>query len=180
MKKLILSALVILILAQILVPVYMIANKYDTLRSGIEYKFRVEPVDPYDAFRGRYLVISLTDINRASINGKGGAKKYAVIKNNADGFADIDSFSDQKPDGVDFVKGKIQYGSFRLPIDRYYMDEKLAPKAETIYRENRQEAYVTVRVKNGNVVVSGLFINGIAIEEYVKQQMEQDTASGKM
>jgi len=59
-----------------------------------------------------------------------------------------------------------------LPIDRYYMNEKLAPEAETLVQQvgSDKEAYVTVRVKNGGMVISGLFIDGVAIEEIIRHR----------
>lgn len=170
MKKLLVSALILLIIVQLFVPVSMIANKYDILNNGAEYKFKVEPIDPYDAFRGRYVYIHPPSANIEVADDE--TAEYALLKRDDEGFAYIHSLSDQKPEGADYVKGESRYGRFRLPIDRYYMDENLAPSAEKLVRGDRKDAYVTVRVKNGQLVVSGLYVDGIAIEEYVKQHME--------
>ena len=40
--------------------------------------------------------------------------------------------------------------------------------AEKLARQGGQEAYVTVHVKNGVLVISGLYINGIAVEDIIK------------
>ena len=55
MKKTLLSVLIITILVQLFVPGYMIWGKYDVLKNGQEVKIKVAPIDPYDAFRGRYV-----------------------------------------------------------------------------------------------------------------------------
>jgi hypothetical protein len=65
----------------------------------------------------------------------------------------------------------MQYGTFIMPVDRYYMEEKIAPKAENAYRENvnQNNTYIKTKVKNGSIVIEGLYINDMRIEDYVKQ-----------
>jgi len=165
MKKILMAALAALIIIQLFVPISGIIKKFNILKTGAEFKFKVYPVDPYDAFRGRY--VSLNAQQRS--NGSG---KYGVIALDKDGFAEIIYISNNKPASGHYVTS-IKRGWFTLPIDRYYMDEKFAPKAErlTQRREAGTEAYVTVRVKNGTLVVSGLYIDGVAIEDIIKQEM---------
>ena len=160
MKKLLLPALISIIAIQLFVPVYRTINKYYILKAGEELKFRVNPVDPYDAFRGRYVSI----LSRQEVSGNG---KYGVVTVDSDGFAGIASISEKKPASGVYIKSNGRR-RFSLPVSRYYMDEKLAPQAEKLTRQGGQEAYVTVRVKNGVLVISGLYINGIAIEDIIK------------
>lgn len=40
-------------------------------------------------------------------------------------------------------------------------------------RMSGKDVYVTVRVKNGNVVVSGLFVDGVPIEDIIKEEMKK-------
>ena len=163
MRKWILPALIAVIVVQLSAPAYMIYSKYDVLRTGEEFLFRVYPVDPYDAFRGRYVSLNASQ----AVSGQG---RYGVIEVDADGFAFIAEVSGDKPASAHYVKSNDR-SHFSIPIDRYYMDEKLAPEAETLTRRNAPggEAYVTVRVKNGKMVVSGLFIDGMAIESIIRE-----------
>ena len=166
-KKTALIAFMILVFAQLCAPAYMIANKYYILKNGVEVKFSVRPIDPYDPFRGRYVSIRPNVFGDQPINRSG---RYGLIIIDEDGYSSIIDTQDEKPtDGILFVKSKDK-NYFHIPIDRYYMDEKLAPKAErlTLNRNDQDEIYVTARILNGNLVVSGLFANGIPIEEYVK------------
>jgi len=160
MKKWHIPALIAVIITQLCVPVFMIVNKYDVLKTGEEFKFRVNAVDPYDPFRGRYVAISARPASYRM-------GKYGAIEVGEDGFAYISSISDSKPASGAYVKsGSTRY--FLLPIDRYYMDETFAPRAEALaWRGN---AYVTVRVKNGTLIVSGLYVDGIAIEEIIRNE----------
>ncbi len=173
MKKYAYILLSILIVLQLAVPAYMIAEKHDILQSGKEFRFRVMPVDPYDAFRGRYVAINFGQRSQSIENfmPKNG-KIYAIIETGEDGFSTVASGSIQKPTNADYLFAKYQYGQIRLPFDRYYMDEKLAPKAETTYRAERRDAYVVLKVKNGKGVIEGLYINDERIEDYVKNLKE--------
>jgi len=162
MKKWLMPALITVIFIQLCVPVYIIANKYAVLKTGEEFKFKVSAVDPYDPFRGRYVAINAQPVSYRT-------GKYGAIEVGEDGFAYITSISDSKPASGAYVKS----GStrrFQLPIDRYYMDEAFAPRAQALtWRKN---AYVTVRVKNGTLIVSGLFVDGITIEEIIRNERE--------
>ena len=164
MKKMLMPALIAVIVIQLFVPVYMIVNKYDILKTGEEFKFRVSPVDPYDAFRGRYV-----SLYPEQGQGSYGGGRYGVIAVGADGFARVSSVSDKKPASGAYVKSSDRF-SFSLPVDRYYMNEKLAPEAEALVQQGEagKEAYVTARVKNGGLIVTGLFIDGVAIEDIIR------------
>ena len=162
MKKLLMPAIIFAILLQLSVPTYMIFNKYNILKTGEEFRFRVSPVDPYDAFRGRYVSLNV----RHDARGEG---EYGVIEVAADGFANISFITNTKPAYGAYVKSD-EPSWFSFPVDRYYMDEKLAPRAETLTQriDSDRETYISVRVKKGALVISGLFIDGVAIEDIVK------------
>jgi uncharacterized membrane-anchored protein len=163
MKKWLMPALAAAIVIQLLVPIYMIADKYQVLRTGEEFRFRVNPVDPYDAFRGRYVRLGAWQSVRDS-----GSGRYGLIAVDADGFAYISLVTDERPATGAFVRSNNQ-SWFSLPIERYYMEERLAPRAEELAwrRAPGEEAYVTVRVKNGKLIISGLYIDGVAIEDII-------------
>ena len=159
MKKRLLTALALAIALQWALPSYMIYHRYDVLRSGEIFYFSVNPVDPYDAFRGRYVHL----YSPQEVSGYG---KYGLITVGADGFARVTAITDEKPASGPYVKS--DGGSwFSLPINRYYMDEHLATKAEAYVQQSAadRETYVAVRVKNGDLVISGLYVDGVPIEE---------------
>ena len=62
---------------------------------------------------------------------------------------------------------------FQPPIDRYYMPEEKAPRAETLYRAHnfrgRADAYVIVAIKDGNPVVKNLYVGGKPVEEALRE-----------
>lgn len=172
MKKYLLPFLILTILIQLFVPAYFVFEKYDTLKTGNEYKFEVELYDPYDAFRGRYVAISPVAqrelYNKINNNNSFSGNNYGLISVDNDGFAFISSSTDLKPANGDYVKSSNNR-YFTLPIERYYSDENIAPQLEQFLSTNRQglKPYVILRVKGDNAVIQGLYIDGVRIEEYL-------------
>lgn len=56
-RNLLLALLVVLAAAQLAVPASMIVQRETVLTQGRVYKFKTAPVDPVDAFRGRYVAL---------------------------------------------------------------------------------------------------------------------------
>ena len=160
MKRFSVIALSLLCLIQILIPLGMIYNKYDILKNGQEVKFHVVPIDPYDPFRGRYVAINVENF-LTNYDGR-----YGIVEVDEDGFGRIYTVSKTKPKDKLYVKSKKK-NFFNMPIDRYYMDEKLAPEADRLNFDENNKAYVVARIKNGNVVLSSLFVNDVPIEDYI-------------
>lgn len=50
--------LVLLCVIQLAVPAFMIVRREHALSMGRAFKFRTAPVDPYDAYRGRYVALN--------------------------------------------------------------------------------------------------------------------------
>ncbi|MFZ2938025.1 MAG: GDYXXLXY domain-containing protein [Candidatus Omnitrophota bacterium] len=181
-KKLIIGLFFGLILVQITLPLSMIVKRESVLKNGVPFRFKTAPVDPYDAFRGRYVALSVE--NNKVIKPQGvdliyGQKVYAQIAVDENGFARISTITTKKPQTSTFLIAKAHpVGDevfLNLPIDRYYMEEKAAPQAEQIYRKHsvtyKQDAYVIVRIKDGLAVIEGLYIGGQKIEEVLKQKI---------
>ncbi|MDD5706620.1 MAG: hypothetical protein PHR35_11915, partial [Kiritimatiellae bacterium] len=63
----------------------------------------------------------------------------------------------------------------RLPFDRYYRDEKLAPEAEWAYRDantrGRQDGVVVVRVWRGQAAIENLEVGGRPIRELARERL---------
>lgn len=166
---------------QIAVPVWMIANREMTLRHGKQFRFRTAPVDPYDAFRGRYVALQFEQ-NTAPVPVEEklatNQKVFAEPAEDENGFARIAKISAKRPNDEAYVQCRVNSITdslvyVRFPFDRYYMDEKLAPAAEAAYREHSRrevrDVYVTVRVKDGNAVLEELYIEGMPIREFLRK-----------
>ncbi len=179
-KELIIGVFIGLIILQIGVPVSMIAKRESTLRYGAAFKFKTAPVDPYDAFRGRYVALRV-DINKVAkpdgVELKYGQKVFAQLAVDQNGIAQVSQITTQKPKEGSYLVATITYPSgsevgINLPIDRYYMEERAAPRAEQVYRDHsrreKQDAYVTVKVMDGFAVVDGLYIGDQRIEDAIR------------
>lgn len=168
MKKFTFPLLIVVIVLQLIAPFYMNAENYYILHTGDEYKFEVSLYDPYDAYRGRYLMIQATEINTGhyiydSYDNYG---NYGIIEVDDDGFAYINTITEKKPDTNSFIIGTKDYG-FSIPVERYYTDENIASELQDYLRSNpKLNPYVILRVKDGKAVVQGLYIDGVTIEEY--------------
>lgn len=138
---------------QLFVPGYLVFRNYDTLKTGDSYKFIVNPYDPYDPFRGRY--VELRPAERAVF-------KYTPLGRDERGFAKILPGSSDRP---------ISTGVYakNLRLNRYYMNESMAPIAERVQRNLSDDdyMYLLVKVKGGHYVIEGLYINDIPIERYI-------------
>jgi uncharacterized membrane-anchored protein len=179
-KELLIGLFSGLILLQIATPLSMIVKRESVLKNGMPFRFKTVPVDPYDAFRGRYVALRVEAskvIKPQGVNLKYGQKIYALIAVDEQGFAKISQITTRKPQGATYLPAKVLYFSkdevtIDLPIDRYYMEEKAAPLAEKIYREHnrrgKQDAYVMARIKDGFVVIESLYVGGKRIEEVLK------------
>ena len=186
-RKYLIGLFICLISLQIAIPISMIVKREDTLKNGISFKFKVVPIDPYDAFRGRYVAlrVELTDTSypHTMILEKE-QKVFAQLSSDENGFAKISQISLKKPKDSVYLIATVGYftidsGSIVhlvLPMDRYYMQENLAPRAEKLYREHNNwfsrkgDVYITVKIKNAFVVIDGLYIGNQRIEDILKQQ----------
>ena len=156
MKNKLLVAAILYCAALLAVPCYIIYSHYDILSTGEIYKIEVGAYDPYDPFRGRYV-----DIRPVLSALRWNAESVQLIKDEND-FV-VDAQHTYNTNSLGYVKS--------LTIDRYYMNENTAPLVEDRQRKAVAEndlIYVIVKVKNGNYAIDGLYINGIAAEEYVK------------
>lgn len=168
--------------AQLGVPAWMVVNHEETLRTGELFKFRTMPVDPYDAFRGRYVSLRIETDALPIPSGeqwKNGQEVFALIETDATGFSKLGGLRAQRPDGRPYLTVRVnqimgQTAYVRVPLDRYYMEESLAPAAEKAYREHtrtpERNAYITVRVRDGLGVIEDLCVDGVPIHEFVTRK----------
>ncbi len=183
--KLIIGLFLCVAFAQIVTPLSMIVKRESVLKNGTQFKFKTVPIDPYDAFRGRYVALQIKENYVPTIKDiklSNGQTIYAIIEIDSQGFATFTSVNPNRPDEKSYIQAKVRYVyndkvGLDLPIDRYYMEEEAAPTAEKIYRQyaqrDKQDAYVVVRIKDGFAVIENLFVGGQRIEDIVRQEMKR-------
>lgn len=188
MKPFHIASFALVMLLYLWFPWQMIRNSQQVLQEGVSYRFRPVPVDPYDAFRGRYVQLSFGNINfpkKPGIEHKRGQKVYLGLEVDDQGFTRFAELFETPPEGRDYIQSSIQFvsGEFdvvKLPENmlKYYLNEKLAPKAESLYqelvRQDRRDstavpAYLDVRVLDGSVLIDELYFEGMAIGDYLEK-----------
>lgn len=180
-KSLIIGLFFCVAFIQVVTPLSMVVKREAVLKNGKQFKFKTTPVDPYDAFRGRYVALGIEQDKvplPENIKLDYGQKIYAHIKEDEQGFAMFFKVTAERPQGVDYLTTKVDYIRdkqvyLQLPFDRYYMEEKAAPAAERAYRKHSRrdskDAYVTVRIKSGFAVLEELYVGGKPILEFIKE-----------
>ncbi|MGB1241727.1 MAG: GDYXXLXY domain-containing protein [Chitinophagales bacterium] len=189
MKKpsyLIISFFVVMAL-YIAYPAYLINKHEDILNTGEIYRFKPRPIDPYDAFRGKYIILSYEQNSFPFPNAmetfSHGAKVYLEVNTDVNGFAEITKAHSSIPNisnyistNINFIDSNIIY--YNLPFDRYYLNEEYALAAEQAYNDmvrlqNPADsinvvAYVDVRVKSGSAIIEELYLQNQPIMEYLR------------
>ena len=144
------------------VPGYLVIQHYTVLKTGRIFKFEVVPYDPYDPFRGRYAAIRVPALRKA------GDGPYFLLAEDNKGFAYIAASQKEAPGNREtpYVKN--------LVINRYYLNEKAAPRVERLQRKlsENQTMYIQVAVKNGDYVIEGMYVDGVPVEEYAWEDTE--------
>lgn len=177
-KNIILYILTVIILFT--VPIYTIYLNTGTLEDGTEFLFKVRAYDPYDAFRGNYLDITFEEEETHTRYDEELFEEYrhtvyATIKEGPDGFAYFDEVFLDRPEGTsDYYKTEARESysyydedDFSYTVDtptRYYMNENKSLDAEKVYDENIDSTYVKVRVKDGLMVIVGVYVDDILID----------------
>lgn len=170
-KRATLIALLAVALVQIAVPSMKVARREVVLREGIPFRFAARPVDPYDPFRGRYLAVNLEPLETKWDNSAGPpARCYVILEAGEDGFARALEASPHKPRGIKtYIKARCRYSysadnvQVEIPVDRLYVPEPLAPRAEALYREftasGTGRVVAVVRVLDGLAVLENLLFD---------------------
>lgn len=196
-KSILLIAFIIVVIAQLFVPIQMINSQEDTLTTGKILKFKTAPIDPYDAFRGKFIYLNFKD-DRIAVTDETRKSKYNddiyITFRDSAGYALPLTASLTEPNSTtEYIKAKVNYVDGRAilkfnpsfnnrdrlyvyidyPFDRFYMNEDKAPEAEKVYNNGnvnlKNNVYAEVAIKNGVGVVKDVFVDGIPIKDYVNK-----------
>ena len=166
----------LVICAQLAVPASLIWKRERTLRYGSVWKFRTAPVDPVDAFRGRYIALGFEaegqEIARPA-DADSGATIFVTLRADAEGFAQIDHASTTRPSTDDFIEAQWSGKTVALPFDNYWVTERDAPAAERAFRSQsrpeKRNAFVTVRVFRGDAAMEQLYLDGKPLGDFLRE-----------
>jgi uncharacterized membrane-anchored protein len=185
-KYYLILAFVIVAIIQIFIPAQMVWNQEDIIATGKEFKFKTQPIDPNDPFRGKYVQLYYDNeffINPdTNIKWERNEKVYLTIEVNEEGFAEIKSASKAAPiNNKDYFMANIGYINnyskdstinVNFPFENFYMEETKAEKAEDIYTKSIIDTNITcyslVKIKKGEAVLTDVIIGDKSIKEIVK------------
>ena len=184
-KKALLLIWGVAVVAQLGVVARMINTQETILREGVAYRFRTAPVDPYDAFRGRYVAIALEPREMTMPEGLArfgrGDEVYVLLGTDTNGYAEIRGASVERPPAGDYLRVTTGWSQnngqlgVSYPIDRYYLPEDEAPRAEQLYREHsrrgQQDAHVVLKIRKGEAVAEDLVIGDRSIRAWLNEDL---------
>lgn len=179
---------VVVALVQLAVAGGAIVKSELALRTGEAFRFRIQPVDPVDAFRGRYVAIRFA-VDRApaadDLEVKPGKQVFLPLEEDGDGYAFLGLASAEKPMSGQYLRlraGGIypdedgnRFVWVSMPFRRYYMDENRAPEAGRAVwsgRRGQREASVSVRVRGGVGVIEELYIDDVPIHQWLVENAD--------
>jgi uncharacterized membrane-anchored protein len=182
-QKIILPAFILMVIAQLYVPVRMVLQRENILISGKDFKFKTAPIDPNDPFRGKYITLTFAANSARVPEAKEwsyGDQVFVELTTDSLGYASIFGVTKDEPTYTeDYVTATLSYIisdslstiQIEYPFDRFYMEESKAGEAEQVYTESvmdsTQVAYALVSVKKGAAVVKDVMINDVPIRELV-------------
>ena len=183
MKKIISIGLAATFLLQWFIPLNMIMQQETILKEGTSFKFKTQPIDPNDPFRGKFVVLNYIANQTTIQDGQKwmrGEKVFVKIQEDPDGFATIASLEKVAPTGEkNYVKAEIRqvWGEnpvnvrVRYPFERFYMEESKAPKAEAMFRDLWRDSTTTVYglvvINEGRAALEDVLVDGVSIKDAV-------------
>lgn len=192
MKRFALLLVLLLLFAlQWALPLMQVLRGEAMLREGTALRLALQPVDPYDVMRGRYLALSFAESTREHSLPEGmrpGDTLYAVLGADPDGLAHITRLSREPQDSA--VAWKIPADTkpgtkvrIDIPLTRFYLPEDDAVRIDESlrWRGDGERPQITaslgVRVKDGAIVAESLWLNGLPYQEWLREYGNQAAKS---
>lgn len=129
------------------------AQRVIPLYAGRTVLLKIEPVDPYDIFRGYYLnleyeISRLGSLNRGHLPKKGRA--YVVLQESNKGVWKAVSvhakWPSEVPENALVIKARKEYSHFTYGLESFYVPETERSRIESELRKNISDAYAEVSV----------------------------------
>ena len=164
---------------------WMIRDHEQVLETGRVYRFRTEPIDPRDPFRGEYVVLNFAAQDGLwPIPDSTAQHAYAWLAEDSAGYAYIAALRMEPPtDGSDHLH--VAFGNWggdtvhrvELPFDRFYLEEGdgaateqlLQPVWEADTLIQPLPAHAVVRVYTGEAVIEDLVVDGRSIHTWLNE-----------
>lgn len=173
-QKNMIAAIVVILLAVLqlgLLTKFIYAHESLT-KNGIVYKFALEPVDPYDAFRGRYLALNFALFAIPNSDNYRNKVVNVELEADEDGFAKVKSIQlkEEIPASDSYIETKYNYYRLTWPFSRFYLQDEYARLTDQYLNEiiTQHKVYATIAVKNGAGRILDIYVDDIPMIEFLK------------
>lgn len=183
MKAAIVILFALMCLAQWMVPAKMIYDSEHVITNGVIFKFKTQPIDPSDPFRGKYITLNFESNFiklKDSVKWVSGQEIFVTFTADSAGFAVAEEIFSAPPGTESFLRTTVDFINdyqdepklwFKLPFDRFYLEESKASQAEQLYwqtqRDSAQVAYGLVSIGKGPAVLTDVILNDKPIVEII-------------
>ena len=163
------------------VPLMQVVRGEGILREGVALRLELQPVDPFDVLRGRYLALAFPEEEKEHTlppGVQGGDTIYVVLEAGKDGLAHITRLSHSVQDGAFAYTIPDGYKAgdtirINIPLTRYYLPEEDAVKIDELFRFRNNEsphsnATLGVRIKDGQIVAESLWLDGQPYRDWLR------------
>ena len=157
-------------------PAKMILDQQAVFNEGTAYKFKCQPVDPSDPFRGKFVRLAFERIEAPTNEKSGNSLNYGLLDVDNQGYASVSKVVQQYNPDQAMVELNFNYSTdstsiFTLPFDRLYMNENKAQAAEDLYRnalgDPNQDVYAKVYISDGRYLLDDVYVNGVPLKEKI-------------
>jgi uncharacterized membrane-anchored protein len=178
--KLLLGALIAFMAVQLVAVLWQAAKYEGIIYFGKTVYLAVEPLDPYDMFRGRYVQLSFADdyVGWHDDISVGGELIVRFLKTD-EGISKPYAFTDYELDADEpYLKIKNYYRNYddslhiSYPFNRFYMQEDLAMAVDANSDIFNNNAVAVVKILDGVGVLADVMIDNVSINEYIKKLQE--------
>ena len=192
-NRLVLLLLPLVFALQWAVPLMQVVRGEGILREGVALRLELQPVDPLDVLRGRYLALAFPEEEKEHTlppGVQGGDTIYVVLEAGKDGLAHITRLSRNTLDGAFAYTIPDGYKAgdtirINIPLTRYYLPEEDAVKIDELFRFRNNEsphsnATLGVRIKDGQIVAESLWLDGQPYRDWLRNyQSTQSKAAAQ-
>jgi len=192
-NRLVLLLLPLVFALQWAVPLIQVVRGEGILREGVALRLELQPVDPLDVLRGRYLALAFPEEEKEHTlppGVQGGDTIYVVLEAGKDGLAHITRLSRSVQDGAFAYTIPDGYKAgdtirINIPLTRYYLPEEDAVKIDELFRFRNNEsphsnATLGVRIKDGQIVAESLWLDGQPYRDWLRNyQSTQSKAAAQ-
>ncbi len=166
-----LIGLIVISIIQLAFPLFFIAAKERVIEKGKEYIFRIQPVDPYDFFQGRYVSLNVQSLEYDAAKAKDFKPNDIMYVEFEQDTAGVKIKSVSRKKTKHSLKLKLYYifkpvtGTeklvINLPFNRFYMEENKAITIENQILTDREHTnFVHAKILNGDFVLTDISSNG--------------------